>query len=36
MKETFDEGISAVLGTFLEERRGEATAIDERLGPLVD
>jgi geranylgeranyl diphosphate synthase type I len=36
MKETYYEGISAVLGSFLEERRREAAAIDERLGPLVD
>jgi geranylgeranyl diphosphate synthase type I len=33
---TVHEGISAALGTFLDERHGEAAAIDERLGPLVD
>ena len=36
MKETVDEGVSDVLGAFLDERRGEAATIDERLGPLVD
>jgi geranylgeranyl diphosphate synthase type I len=36
MKDTFEEGISSVLGSFLDERRAEAAAIDGRLGPLVD
>jgi len=36
MLNTIDEGISAVLASFLDERRGEAAAIDDRLDPLID
>jgi geranylgeranyl diphosphate synthase type I len=36
MASTIHEGISRVLGTFLEERHREAADIDGRLGPLVD
>ena len=36
MKDTIDQGISTVLGNFLDDRRREAAAIDERLAPLVD
>jgi geranylgeranyl diphosphate synthase type I len=36
MKDTFEEGISAMLSRFLDDRREEAVAIDGRLAPLVD
>ena len=36
MRDTYVADIATVLGSFLDRRREEAAAIDERLGPLVD